>query len=79
MNYQTDWRDTLRHLSNLLFISSYLCLERGFTVQGACFSIAGEFLLAPSAIKQRSWSTILVGGIFLVLALGTVVRVSFLS
>lgn len=77
MEYKTDWRDNLRHLSNLVFISSYLCLERGFVIQGAALTILGETLLAPSAIKQRSWSTVLVGGIFLVLALGTVTRLSF--
>jgi hypothetical protein len=74
MKYETTWHDHVRHLSNLVFICSYLCLERGFVIQGATLTIVGETLLAPSAIKQRSWSTVLVGGVFLVLALGTVTR-----
>ena len=41
---------------------------------GACFTLLGESLLAPSALKHRSWSTVLVGGIFLTLALGTLSR-----
>ena len=73
-NYKTDWRDTLRHVSNFGFIGSYLCLERGFLVAGALFTITSELLLAPSALKHRSWSTLLVGGIFLTLALGTLAR-----
>ena len=28
-NYKTDWRDTLRHFSNLAFVGSYLFFERG--------------------------------------------------
>jgi len=71
MSYKTDWRDNLRHVSNFCFIGSYLCFERGHVLAGACFTLAGESLLAPSALKHRSWSTVLVGGIFLALALRT--------
>ena len=74
MKYKTDLRDELRHVANFGFIGSYLCLERGYLVAGACFTIASELLLVPSALKHRSWSTLLVGGIFLVLALGTLSR-----
>ena len=42
---------------------------------GSLFTVAGESLLAPSALKQRSWSTLLVGGVFLFLALSTIARV----
>lgn len=73
-NYETDWRDTLRHFANFGFIGSYVCLERGYLVAGALFTIASELALAPSALKHKSWSTLLVGGVFLALALGTLTR-----
>ena len=72
--YETDWRDTVRHYSNLCFIISYVCLEHAFLIAGASFTIAGELLLAPSAFKHRSWSTVAVGVVFLVLAIGTITR-----
>lgn len=74
MKYQTDYRDTLRHFSNVAFVGSYLFFEQGMVLPGACCTITGELLLAPSAIKHRSWSTVVVGGVFLVLALGTLSR-----
>ena len=74
MKYQTDWRDTARHVANACFIGSYLCLSNGFLEAGSLFTLVGESLLAPSALKQRSWSTVIVGGIFLALALGTLTR-----
>jgi len=74
MNYQTDWRDNLRHLANICFIGTYLFFDRGMVLQGACCTVVGELLLSPSAIKHRSWSTVIVGGIFLFLALGTITR-----
>ncbi len=74
MKYQTDWRDQLRHFSNFCFIGSYLFFERGMVLQGAICTVTGELLLAPSAIKHQSWSTIVVGGVFLFLALGTITR-----
>jgi hypothetical membrane protein len=77
MKYQTDWRDTLRHFSNFCFIGSYLFFERGMVLQGALCTVTGEMLLAPSAIKHRSWSTVIVGGVFLFLALGTITRSLF--
>ena len=69
--YKTDIRDELRHVANFGFIGSYLCLERGHLIAGALFTIVAESLLFPSALKHRSWSTLLVGGIFLCLALAT--------
>ena len=78
MSYKTDLRDELRHLANFGFIGSYLCLERGHLVAGALFTIASELLLFPSALKHRSWSTLLVGGVFLFLACSTLAR-SFLG
>ena len=77
MKYQTDWRDTFRHFSNVCFVGSYLFFERGLVLQGACCTVVGEMFLAPSAIKHRSWSTVIVGGLFLVLALGTISRSLF--
>jgi len=74
MKYQTDWRDGARHLANACFIGSWLCLSHGLLVGGSLFTLMGESLLAPSALKQRSWSTLIVGGIFLTLALGTLSR-----
>jgi hypothetical protein len=78
MKYRTDWRDTLRHFANFVFVGSYLFFERGMVVQGACCTLVGELLLAPSAWKHRSWSTIIVGGLFFTLAIGTLTR-SFLG
>ena len=37
-------------------------------ILGSLFTIVGESLLAPSALKQRSWSTLLVCSVFLTLA-----------
>lgn len=74
--YKTDIRDELRHVANFGFIGSYLCLERGHLIAGALFTIVAESLLFPSALKQKSWSTLVVGSIFLVLALGTLTRVA---
>ena len=75
--YQTTWHDTLRHFSNLAFVGSYLFFERGMVLPGACCTVTGEILLAPSAIKHRSWSTVVVGGVFLALAIGTIGRSLF--
>ena len=47
-NYKTDWRDTLRHFSNLAFVGSYLLFERGMVLPGACCTVTGELLLAPA-------------------------------
>ena len=79
MSYKTDWRDHIRHYSNLAFIGSYLFFENGMVVPAACCTLMGETLLAPSAIKHRSWSTVAVGGIFLALAVGTIVRSALAS
>ena len=74
MRYETDWRDTCRHFSNLAFVGSYLFFERGNVVPGACCTLLGEMLLAPSALKQRAWSTVALGSLFFVLAIGTISR-----
>lgn len=71
MSYQSDWRDTARHLANACFVGSYLSMTRGMLISGALFTIVGELLLAPSAFKHRSWSTVFVGGLFLLIALST--------
>lgn len=76
--YETTWHDTCRHFSNLAFIGSYLFFERGMLVYGACCTLTGEALLAPSALKQKAWSTVLLGAIFTVLAIGTLSRSLFL-
>ena len=74
IKYNTDWRDTFRHIANFCFIGSYLCLSNGMLIPGSLFTLVGESMLAPSALKHRLWSTVLVGGIFLVLALNTLYR-----
>ena len=74
MKYQTDWRDAVRHLSNLFFVMSYLNFEGGHIVLAACCTLTGEVLLAPSAIKHRSWSTVASSALFLALALSTLAR-----
>ena len=73
-NYKSDFRDTLRHFSNLAFIGSYLFFEQGMTLPGACCTLAGEMLLAPSALKQRSWSTVALASLFFILAIRTISR-----
>lgn len=75
LKYQIDWRDHIRHIANVCFVLSYVCLTNGMLFVGSLFTVAGESLLAPSAFKQRSWSTLLVGGVFLFLALSTIARV----
>ena len=75
--YKVDWRDHVRHIANACFIGSYLCLTNGMLVVGSLFTIVGESLLAPSALKQRSWSTLLVCSIFLTIAVGTIARSLF--
>ena len=77
MRYQTDWRDTMRHWSNLAFVGSYLFFENGYVVPAAFCTLLGESLLAPSALKHRSWSTVAMGGVFLTLACGTILRSAF--
>ena len=74
MSYETDWRDAVRHLSNLFFVMSYLNFEGGHVVLAACCTLTGEVLLAPSAIKHRSWSTVASSALFLALALSTLAR-----
>jgi hypothetical protein len=74
MKYNVTWHDQVRHLSNVCFVGSYLCFERGLITAGACFTLMGEILLAPSAMKQKSWSTVIMGSVFGVLALGTLTR-----
>lgn len=72
--YKTDWRDFLRHIANFCFIGSYLCLSNSMLVAGSLFTLVGETMLAPSAFKHKSWSTVLVAGVFLTLALSTLYR-----
>ena len=74
MSYQTTWHDQLRHFANLAFICSYLFFENGHVVPAAFCTLTGETLLAPSAIKHRSWTTVAVGGVFMLLSLGTIVK-----
>jgi hypothetical protein len=71
MKYQTTWQDHVRHLSNVCFVCSYLFFERGMVIPGACCTLLGETLLAPSAIKQKAWSTVAIGSVFFFLAIGT--------
>ena len=73
-NYKTDYRDALRNIANIAFVCSYLCFERGMVLPGALCTVTGELLLAPSAIKHRSWSTVAVSSVFLALAVGTISR-----
>ena len=75
VDYKVDWRDHARHFANACFVVSYVCLTNSMLLTGSCFTLLGELLLAPSALKHRSWSTLLVGGIFLALALSTIARV----
>ena len=74
--YQETWQDYLRHVANACFVGSYVCLSNGALVTGSVFTLVGESLLAPSALKQKSWSTMIVGGIFLTLAVSTIARVT---
>lgn len=74
MSYQVCWRDRLRHVANFVFILTYIFFERGMVVPGAICTLLGESLLIPSAIKQKSWSTWIIAGIFIVMSLGTLTR-----
>lgn len=74
MSYRVCWRDKLRHVANFSFILTYICFERGLIIPGAIFTLIGESLLIPSAIKHKSWSTWMVAGIFIMLSLGTLTR-----
>lgn len=74
MKYKTDWRDTFRHIANFCFVGSYICLSNSALVLGSLFTLVGETMLAPSAFKHKSWSTVIVGGIFLIMALATLQR-----
>ena len=71
VGYKTDWRDGIRHLSNIFFVFSYLNFENGHVMFAATCTLIGEMLLAPSAIKHRSWSTVASSALFLGLALST--------
>lgn len=77
--YNLTWQDHIRHIANFCFVASYICLVNGLMISGSLFTIVGEFLLAPSALKQRSWSTLIVCSIFLAIATHTLARNSFLS
>ena len=74
MSYRVCWRDRLRHVANFCFIVTYICFENGRVVPGAIFTLLGETLLIPSAIKHKSWSTWLVAGVFIAMSLGTLGR-----
>lgn len=74
MSYKECWRDQARHVANACFIGSYICLTNNMMILGSLFTIVGESLLAPSALKQRSWSTLLVCSVFLTLAFATIAR-----
>lgn len=74
MKYQVTWHDTLRHIANCLFVGSYLCFEHGYVLPAATCTLVAESLLIPSAIKQKSWSTIASSALFLGLALSTLGR-----
>ena len=75
MKYQVDYRDHMRHVANACFIITYLAFEQKHVVLGAVFTLLGESLLIPSAIKQKSWSTYIVAGVFIMLSLGTLSRI----
>ena len=74
MSYQVCWRDHVRHVANMFFVLSYLNFENGHVAIAACCTLAGELLVVPSALKHRSWSTVIVSAVFMVLALSTVYR-----
>jgi hypothetical protein len=74
MSYKTDWRDKVRHIANMCFVLSYLNFENGHIAIAACCTLVGELLITPSALKHRSWSTVAVSAVFMVLALSTVYR-----
>ena len=77
MKYRTDWRDSLRHVCNLFAVAAYICFEHGHVLAAAVCTLLAEVLLTPSAIKHRSWSTMMSSMLFLGLALGTISRSLF--
>jgi hypothetical protein len=76
-DYKADWRDLARHIANIFFVASYLSFERGCVIAAACCTLSGEILLIPSAFKHKSWSTVLVCFLFIILATVTICKFFF--
>jgi len=72
--YQETWQDHLRHVANLFFVLSFVNFEHGRVMIASACTLAGELLLAPSALKHRSWSTVATGALFVGLALSALGR-----
>ena len=72
--YQETWQDYLRHVANLFFVLSFVNFEHGRVMTASVCTLAGELLLAPSAFKHRSWSTVATGALFIGLALSALGR-----
>ena len=72
--YRETWQDYLRHVANLFFVLSFVNFEHGNVMVASACTLTGELLLAPSAIKHRSWSTVATGALFIGLALSALGR-----
>ena len=72
--YQETWQDYLRHVANLFFVLSFVNFEHGNVMIASACTLTGELLLAPSALKHRSWSTVATGALFIGLALSALGR-----
>lgn len=72
--YRETWQDYLRHVANLFFVLSFVNFENGRVMTASACTLAGELLLAPSALKHRSWSTVATGALFIGLALSAIGR-----
>lgn len=72
--YQETWQDYLRHVANLFFVLSFVNFEHGNVMVASACTLTGELLLAPSALKHRSWSTVATGALFIGLALSALGR-----
>ena len=63
-SYERDWSDSARDLANLFFLTGYIVLLSEWLKLGAAIYLVAECFLLPHSIKCRSWSTIVVSGVF---------------
>lgn len=71
-SYARDWRDWARDLANVCFIIAYLVLLDKGVFLGAILTGIGEVLLIPNAIKTKSYTTVVIAGIFIVISIASI-------
>ena len=73
-SYKEDWRHCARHWCNGFAVMAYIFFEHGQVLPAAVCTLVAEILLAPSAMKHRSWSTLMSSTLFLGLSISTIAR-----